>query len=136
MSRQFLRFLLTGGIAALVNLGCRYLLNLVMPFWLAVPIAYLFGMITAYVLARVYVFDESGRSRASEFRRFAVVNGFALFIVWGVSLALAKVLFPWVGLTWHADDIAHFIGVLSPVAISYVGHRHYTFSKKAVAASD
>jgi putative flippase GtrA len=129
MRKEFLRFLLTGGVAALVNLGCRYLLNAVMPFEAAVPIAYLFGMVTAYILARLYVFEDSGRSRFDEFKRFAIVNIFALFVVWGISVGLAKGLFPWIGFTWRADDIAHFIGVLSPAALSYFGHRSYTFAK-------
>jgi putative flippase GtrA len=129
MSRQFLRFLLTGGLAALVNLGCRYALNLAMPFEAAVPLAYLFGMVTAYVLARLYVFDESGRSRLDEFKRFALVNVIALFVVWGISVGLAQVFFPWIGFTWHAEDIAHVIGVLSPAVISYFGHRSYTFAR-------
>jgi putative flippase GtrA len=129
MSGEFLRFLLTGGVAALVNLGCRYLLNVIMPFEAAVPIAYLFGMVTAYVLARVFVFEESGRSRIEEFKRFAIVNIFALFVVWAISVGLAKGLFPWIDFTWHAEDVAHFIGVLSPAVLSYFGHRSYTFAK-------
>lgn len=129
MSVQFLRFLLTGGIAAFVNLASRYMLNLVMPFEAAVPIAYLFGMVTAYVLARLYVFDESGRTRLDEFRRFFIVNIVALLFVWAISIGLAKGLFPLVRFTWRADDIAHVIGVLSPAVVSYFGHRAYTFAK-------
>jgi putative flippase GtrA len=130
---QFLRFLLTGGFAALVNLSSRTLLNRVTPFAAAVPIAYLFGMVTAYSLARLYVFDKTGRSRLDEFRRFFMVNMVALLVVWTISVGLAKGLFPLIGLTWHADDIAHFIGVLSPAALSYFGHRAYTFAPKAQA---
>jgi putative flippase GtrA len=135
MSKQFLRFLLTGGMAALVNLGSRYLLNIVMPFEAAVPIAYLFGMVTAYILARLYVFEKSGRSRFDEFKRFAIVNVFALFVVWAISVGLARGLFPWIGFTWHSEDIAHIIGVLSPVALSYFGHRSYTFAKTGEQAA-
>jgi len=129
MSKQFLRFLLTGGMAALVNLGSRYLLNIVMPFEAAVPIAYLFGMVTAYILARLYVFEKSGRSRFDEFKRFAIVNVFALFVVWAISVGLAEIFFPRIGFTWHAEDVAHFIGVMSPAVISYFAHRTYTFAK-------
>ena len=129
MSGRFLRFLVTGGIAALVNLGSRYVLNLAMPFEAAVPVAYLFGMVTAYILARLYVFEESGRSRLDEFKRFAIVNVFALVVVWAISVGLAEVFFPWIGFTWHAEDVAHFIGVLSPAVLSYFGHRSYTFAK-------
>ena len=90
MTGEFLRFLVTSGIAAVVNLASRYALNRLMPFEVAVVIAYLIGMTTAYVLARLFVFEVSGRSVASEFRRFAVVNLVALAIVWLVSVGLAR----------------------------------------------
>lgn len=128
MSGQFLRFLSTGGIAAIVNLLSRYELNKIMSFGAAVILAYLVGMITAYVLARRFVFRSSGRSVASELKRFTIVNIFSLVLVWSISVGLAKYLFPAIGFVWHADDIAHFIGVAAPAAASYFGHRAYTFS--------
>jgi len=129
MSRQFLKFLLTGGIAALVNLGSRYLLNEVMSFEIAVALAYLIGMVTAYVLARAFVFDRSGRSVGSEFKRFTIVNLFSLVLVWCISVFLARVFFPAIGFTWHAEDVAQFIGVMAPAVASYFGHRFYTFAR-------
>lgn len=129
MTDQFVRFLVTGGIAAIVNLMSRRLLDLVMPFELAVAVAYLLGMTTAYVLARMFVFETLGCSVASEFWRFAAVNMVALVPVWSVSVGLARGLFPAIGFTWHADDIAHLIGVLSPVVTSYLGHRHFSFRR-------
>ena len=130
MNLQFLKFLVTGGIAALVNLLSRYALNHVMSFEAAVVLAYLLGMATAYLLARRFVFDASGRSMASEVRRFVLVNLVALGFVWVISVGLARVVFPAIGMTWHADDIAHLIGVLAPAVTSYVGHRFYTFARK------
>jgi len=124
---QFFRFAITGGIAALVNLGARWLLNLIMGFELAVAVAYLFGMLAAYVLARRFVFDASGRSVRSELYRFTLVNLVALAQVWLVSVGLAEWLFPAIDFQWHAYDIAHLIGVASPIVTSYLGHRYYSF---------
>lgn len=129
MSGTFLRFLITGGIAAAVNIASRYVLNMLIPFEYAVVIAYVIGMTTAYVLARRFVFDASGRSVRSEFWRFTVVNMFALVLVWCISVGLARSIFPAIGFTWHADDIAHVIGVLTPAITSYIGHRAYTFAR-------
>lgn len=130
VTSQFLRFLVTGGLAAAANLLCRYLLDFVVPFEIAVALAYLVGMTVAYLLARAFVFDTSGRGRVSEFKRFAVVNLFALVVVWVVSVGLARIVFPAIGFTWHADDIAHLVGVLAPVVTSYFGHRYYTFRRE------
>lgn len=125
---EFLRFLATGGIAAAVNLASRYVLNLVCSFEVAVALAYLLGMVTAYVLARRFVFKPAGRSVAAEFRRFTIVNVFSLALVWSISVSLARYVLPTLGFTWHADDIAHFIGVAAPAVLSYFGHRAYTFA--------
>jgi putative flippase GtrA len=128
ISGEFLRFLLTGGFAAATNLAARGLLNLLISFEVAVVLAYLIGMVTAYILARIFVFKSSGRSVASEFKRFAVVNFFALALVWSISVLLARVVFPFAGFTWHAEDVAHLAGVLAPAIVSYFGHRAYTFA--------
>lgn len=126
-SNRFLRFLLTGGFAALVNLASRYVLNEYMSFEAAVAVAFLFGVSTAYVLAKFFVFDRSDQAVALEFRRFLFVNLIALALVWGISVGLALYVFPAIGLRWHGDTIAHFFGVLSPTIFSYLAHKHYTF---------
>jgi putative flippase GtrA len=126
-SSRFVRFLLTGGFAALVNLGSRHLLNQYMSFEAAVAVAYLFGVVTAYSLARLFVFERSGHAIATEFRRFVVVNIISLAVVWSVSVGLALYLFPYLGFQWHAEAVAHFIGVASPTVIAYFAHKHYTF---------
>ena len=135
MSAQFLRFVTTGGLAAIVNLLTRYQLNKILSFEVAVALAYLVGMITAYVLARRFVFQATGRSVVSELKRFTIVNVFSLVLVWSISVGLAKHLFPAVGFVWRADDIAHFIGVMAPAAASYFGHRAYTFSSVKTVGS-
>lgn len=124
---QFLRFLLTGGIAAIFNIGSRYLLNMIVSFELSVVLAYLAGMTTAYILARLFVFDSKVDSIGGEFFRFAIVNLVALVIVWVVSIGLARIIFPAVGFTWYAKDIAHAVGVVIPAISSFIGHKHFTF---------
>jgi putative flippase GtrA len=125
---RFIRFMATGGVAALVNLVSRYFLNFLISFGSAVAVAYLFGMVTAYVLGRLFVFERSGRSVADEFCRFTVVNLFAAAQVLAISVALGEYVFPASGFRWHALDIAHLIGVATPVLTSYLGHRHFSFA--------
>ncbi len=67
---RFLLFLAAGGVAAIVNIVSRILLNYVMPYEVAIVVAYLCGMTTAYVLNRLFVFDASGRSIHGEYLRF------------------------------------------------------------------
>ena len=127
-TRRFAVFLLTGGIAAAVNVASRIVFHGVMPYEFAVIVAYLVGMTTAFLLARLFVFESSGRSLAAEYGRFALVNVAALMQVLAVSIGLAKLVFPGIGLTWNAELIAHVIGVLSPVLVSYQGHKRFSFA--------
>lgn len=127
---EFGRFLVTGGVAAGVNVGTRWLLSHAMVYEIAVVVAYLVGMVTAYALTRLFVFERSGRAMLDEAVRFALVNVVALAQVWIVSVGLARLVFPAIDFTWHAEDIAHLIGVAIPAVTSYFGHRHFSFAKR------
>ena len=127
-ARRFAAFLVTGGLAAGVNVASRIVFHLVMPFGAAIALAYLVGMTTAFLLARLFVFEGSGRSLAVEYGRFALVNVAALAQVLAVSIGLAKLVFPAIGLVSNAELIAHIIGVLSPVLVSYQGHKRFSFA--------
>jgi putative flippase GtrA len=125
--RRFGGFVLTGGIAALVNLVTRYAISFVLVYEVAVAVAYLIGMTTAFLLSRHFVFKASGRSWAEEYGRFAIVNAFAFAQVWLVSIGLARFVFPAIGFDWHAEDVAHLIGVASPIVTSYYAHKNFSF---------
>jgi putative flippase GtrA len=124
---RFATFLLTGGIAAVVNIVTRMLLQRVFSYEVAVGLAYLVGMTTAFVLARTFVFKPVDGDAHGQFVRFAMVNGVAFVQVWIVSVGLARVVFPAVGFSWRAETVAHVIGVLSPVVTSYILHKRFSF---------
>lgn len=128
-SAQFRKFLVSGGIAAGVNVGSRALYQTMVSFPLAVVLAYLTGMITAYSLARKFVFTESQRSHTEASVRFFVVNLFGIAQTTAVSIGLARYVFPAVGMTFHAEDVAHLVGVATPVFTSFVAHRSWTFAR-------
>lgn len=127
---RFMLFLLAGGIAALVNILSRIALNWIMLYEVAIVVAYLCGMTTAYLLNKRFVFASSGRGVASEYTRFALVNLAAVIQVWIVSVGLARFIFPAIGFAWHAETVAHVIGVAVPVFTSYFGHKHFSFAAK------
>jgi putative flippase GtrA len=123
----FALFVFAGGTAALVNVASRIILNLAMNYEAAIVLAYLCGMTTAYALNKLFVFERSGRTVTDEYARFAIVNLVALAQVWVVSVGLARFVFPALGFVWHADTVAHVIGVIAPVFTSYLGHKHFSF---------
>jgi putative flippase GtrA len=128
--RQFVLFLLTGGFAALVNIVSRIVLNLAMPYEVAIVLAYLCGMTVAFWLGRRFVFMPSGRAIADEYVRFGIVNMVGLAQVWIISVALARFVFPAIHFSFHADTVAHVIGVVAPVFTSYLGHKYFSFQPK------
>lgn len=126
-SRQFLVFLLTGGFAAAVNFGSRILYNRAMPFSSAVICAYITGMITAFVLAKLFVFKESTQATHHAAGWFILVNLVAVAQTWAISMLLLNWVLPWMGVTAYAREIAHGVGVVVPVFTSYLGHKHFSF---------
>src|ERR1700726_3412426 len=126
-NRRFGRFVLTGGVAAGVNIVSRLLLSYLINYEVAVLLAYLIGMIVAFLLSRTFVFETSSAPVSQQFGRFALVNVVAAFQVWIVSVGLARLIFPAIGFNWHAETLAHVIGVGSPVITSYLAHRRYSF---------
>lgn len=126
-SNDFLKFLFTGGIAAAVNWGSRIIYNIWMPYSAAIVVAYVTGMITAFVLARLFVFKGSKQTAVRSALFFVLVNLVAVAQTWFVSVALAFHVLPMLRIQWHARDIAHLVGVGVPVFTSYVGHKRWSF---------
>ncbi|WP_432257910.1 GtrA family protein [Cupriavidus sp. TMH.W2] len=126
-SRTFLLFLLTGGFAAAVNWTSRIAYNLWMPYSYAIVLAYLTGMVTAFVLAKMFVFTTSTQSTGRSALIFTLVNIAAVIQTWAVSVLLAYRVLPALGMMWHSKEIAHMVGVAVPVFTSYIGHKRFTF---------
>jgi putative flippase GtrA len=126
--RPFVLFLLIGGFAAAVNFFARMLIEEVTSYEVAIVLAFPVALTTAFVLNRLLVFKPGGSAWTGQYGRFAVVNLLALVQVFVVSVGLARFILPALGVHWHAEDLAHAIGVCSPVLTSYWAHKHYSFA--------
>ncbi len=126
-AKRFIRFTGAGILAAIANVLSRIALSHVFGYSVSVTIAYLIGMVVAFSLTRMFVFDETDNPWQKELIRFSMVNAVAFVQVWVVSLLLVKWLFPKFGFAWHAESVAHIIGVGSPIVFSYFGHKHFSF---------
>jgi putative flippase GtrA len=131
LHRQFLLFLVAGGTAALANFGSRILLSTVLPYVPAIVLAYLVGMLTAFVLNRAFVFRDAGTRLHHQALWFVAINVAAVAQTVAISLLLSRWLLPALGMTWHVETVAHAVGVVVPVLTSYLGHRHFTFRAAA-----
>lgn len=126
-SRQFLFFLLTGGLAAFVNFGSRIAYDVWVDFSTAIILAYLTGMVTAFILARTFVFTESRTTLRRSVLLFSLVNLAAVAQTWLISMGLAMFALPALGVTRFVPEIAHAVGVMVPAFTSYLGHKYWSF---------
>lgn len=124
---QFLRFLIAGGIAATANVAARFVFSVFFEYGVAVVLAYLVGMLVAFLLMRGHVFDARTGPLAPQVAKFVVVNLFAVLQTLLISLLLARWVLPAMGIVTYAEALAHVVGVLVPVVTSYFGHRILTF---------
>ena len=126
-SKQFIAFLFAGGFAAVVNFGSRFFYNEYMSFGNAVIVAYITGMITAFVLSKLFVFEQSKHSTKKEFFYFTLVNVVAIIQTYVISVGLAQYIFPSINFTFYPHAIAHAAGVAFPVFTSFIGHKYFSF---------
>jgi len=129
MTRQFLRFLVAGGIAAAANFLSRIGFSTFMGLEAAVVLAYGVGMAVAFVLMRSQVFPPSQAPVSRQVAIFAAVNLAAVVQTLVVTLVLARWVLPAMGVTRFVEEIAHAAGVAVPVVTSYYGHKHFSFRR-------
>ena len=124
---EFLQFLLVGGLAAGVNFVSRIGFSELVSYRVAIVLAYLIGMLTAFILSKHFVFEKSGRHYKDELRDFTIVNIFAVIQVWLISVGLAEYFFPYISFDFYPEEVAHLIGLGIPAITSYFGHKYFSF---------
>ncbi len=124
---EFIRFVATGSIAAIANLVSRYLLNFLMPFEWAVPLAWIVGMVVAFLLFQRVIFGNPGTPLRRRIIRFTQVNILGGALAWAISVVLANWFLPLIGWTFQPLELAHIVGVGVPAFTSYFLHKFYTF---------
>jgi len=128
-SSVFFKFIIAGGVAAMINFFSRIGLSLFLNYAMAIIIAYLIGMLTAFILNRLFVFDSRQGHTAHQFFYFTLVNLFAILQTLVVSLLLARWVLPTMGIEHGMEEIAHLFGICVPVFTSFLGHKYFSFRK-------
>src|SRR5690242_6547422 len=103
ISRQFVKFVVAGGIAAAVNFGSRIVLSLWMPYVPAIVVAYCIGMLTAFIINKLFVFQEGGGKLHHQASWFVAVNLAAVLQTVVISVLFADYLLPYMGMAWHRE---------------------------------
>ena len=128
ISKQFLHFLIAGGIAAAVNFGVGYTLAGYLPWHGDIVVGYVAGMATAFFLFEQKVFGEHPESRQRSVLFFVAVNALGLLQTWVIYAALMQWIFPRVTWLFFPAEIARAIAIITPTLTSYIGHKYFTFA--------
>lgn len=126
-SRQFVYFLIVGLVSASTNFGSRLIYSHWVEFSEAVIFAYITGMIAAFTLNKLFVFEKSQHGILKSILFFCVVNVVGLMQTWLISMWLAYYALPYIGVVNYISEIAHAFGICAPVITSFLGHKYFTF---------
>ena len=123
------RFLLAGGAISAINWLTRFPLSVVLPFWLAVALAYAVGMAWGFELYRRWVFPGSTLPLGAQVLRFIGVNLAGMTTVIGGAAALVALLRPTTLSPAVAEGLAHGVAIAAGAAVNYLGHRAISFAR-------
>jgi putative flippase GtrA len=128
VSKQFLNFLFAGGLAAASNFVSRVLFSLWLTYSNAIIVAYVIGMLTAFIINSIYVFSKSDRNKFIQLRDFIIINMTFLPLVWLVSIKLNVWLID-LGVKNYSEEIAHFIALVLPMLTTFLIYKYYIFKE-------
>ena len=132
-NKEFLVFVACGGFSAIFNLLSRIWLNNYMSYAAAIALSYIVGMIIAFSLNRVLVFqlrNPCWKDVFCELGKFILVNCFSLMQTLLISLIFREIIFTYIGMTFYPSELAHFVGLGSTTFTSFIGHKYFTFKRK------
>lgn len=127
-AKRFLRYIVSGCCATVVNLAFVWISRQITSYELAVLIGAIFGTATTYIMTKIFVFERKRKVvDYSEILRFLCVHGIVCLQIWVVSVSLERWILPMLEIAQYQEPIASFIGVGSVVFTGYFLHRHVTY---------
>ncbi len=130
LTKQFLGFLAVGGLAALLHWLARLFLSIWLPFSLAVVIAYMVGMLVAFLLNSIFIFPTSEKARHAQARDFVLVNLSFFPVVWLAAVQINHWL-KTVGMISHSEELAHALAIPLPMLATFLIYKFFTFKEKS-----
>ena len=127
LSKLFIAFIFAGGLAATVNLLSGVFFRQYVSYSTSIFMAFPVGLLTAYLLNRLFIFGRGMHQPSKEIFYFVTINLFALILTYVVSYMLYRQIFPSINFTFYDAEISHALGIITPVFSSFLGHKYITF---------
>lgn len=128
LNRKFVRYVISGCTATIVNLMVVLLARQISVYAIAVFIGALAGMATSYVLTKIFVFNATQKNfDHAEIMRFLLVHGLMCIQIWVVSVSFESWVLPahWAGDV--REVISSVIGMGSVVLTGFFLHQRVTY---------
>jgi putative flippase GtrA len=125
---RFSLFILAGTLSSIVSLLARCGFSLVVPYEAAVVLAQIVGVLVAFSLNRLFVFQQSQRAIASALPRFFLVNVMSLIIVTTISSLCYRLILPALSIQFHPGIISQVAGLAASALPGFFAHKYFSFS--------
>jgi protoporphyrinogen oxidase/putative flippase GtrA len=124
LSSQFLKYLFTGGTATIVDAVIyKILVDIAVPYKVALAISFIFGLTSNFWLSRRYVFGIYWQNWLVQYIVFATVALNSLLANYGVISILVE------DLGWNSKGLeTRFVSAACVAILSFTGHKLYSFA--------
>lgn len=121
---QLWRYIIVGGIAAVVDIGSFSIFNLVWHwhYAIATTLSFTLGVITNYLLSRIWVFNTQAKINLKEFISFLIIG----IIGWGLNVLTLYILIDLLG---THSFIAKLIATAITFLWNFLARKYITFRK-------
>jgi len=125
-SKQFIYFLIAGGLSAFLNFSIRLILRPYFDIIVSATFSYVVALICAFFLYRKFVFPFSLTPMHIQGRRFLIIQISCMPIVIFIFSFLAS-FFTSIGVGIYSEPIAHAISIGTPALITFLLYKLFVF---------
>jgi len=131
IAREGARFFVAGSVASGINWLTRLGFSFIVPFPAALAIGAGVGMLVGFVIYRSWVFPASSRGLRTQTVLFLLVNAVTASFVVTASLFIVGLLTEVPVSDRNRENLAHALAIGCGAIISFLGHRTFTFARRA-----
>tara|TARA_A100001015_G_C14468735_1_gene510836 strand:+ start:120 stop:548 length:429 start_codon:yes stop_codon:yes gene_type:complete len=125
-SKQFIYFLIAGGLSAFLNFSIRLILRPYFDIIISATFSYMTALVCAFFLYRKFVFPFSSSPIYTQGKRFLLIQIACMPIVILIFSLLAG-FFISIGMGIYSEPIAHAISIGTPALITFLLYKLFVF---------
>lgn len=131
-SKQILRFLISGGIAALVNFCSRFFFQLFFTYTLSIALSFSLGSVISFLLNKNFTFRSYDEKTAVQLVKFMLATVFGVILATFIVF-IQITLFGFLGITFITEKemelIVHIITIGIITIYSYLVMKYFAFKR-------